>query len=135
MSVIVFKCRWVNTDPTERGNIKIDLGLISVDTSISWYEDSRFRLASTARQVFYIDDPKAGDNWKVFNTSLRGTYEYSSLAHVEDDVQSSRLSREDNAYQEQGNMYICNAGLFVARVRVKRVYTLQGYNGLRVTRV
>ncbi|KAL9682010.1 hypothetical protein QQ045_013803 [Rhodiola kirilowii] len=30
----------------------------------------------------------------------RGTYKCSSLAHVEDDVHSSLLSREDNAYQE-----------------------------------
>ncbi|KAL9676132.1 hypothetical protein QQ045_004345 [Rhodiola kirilowii] len=102
MSVIVFKCRWFNTDPTKRGNIKIDHGLISVDTSTSWYEDSPFCLTSNARQIFYIDDPKAGDNWKVVNSiSHRGTYKCSSVAHVEDDVHSSLLSREDNAYQER----------------------------------
>ncbi|CAM8959696.1 unnamed protein product [Rhodiola kirilowii] len=102
ISVIVFKFRWFNTDPTERGNIKIDHGLISVDMSTSWYEDSPLCLASNARQVFYIDDPKAGEYWKVSNTiSHRGMYKCSSRAHVEDDVHSSLLSREDNAYQER----------------------------------
>ncbi|CAM8882979.1 unnamed protein product [Rhodiola kirilowii] len=104
MPVIVFKCRWFNTDPTERGNVKIDHGLISVDTSTSWYEDIPFCVASTARQVFYIDDPKSGDNWKIVNTiSQRGTYNCSSVALDENNLHSYMLSQAENAYQEHSS--------------------------------
>ncbi|KAL9670539.1 hypothetical protein QQ045_008092 [Rhodiola kirilowii] len=52
LPVVLFQCRWFNTDPKERGSTKKDHGLLSVDTSSSWYEDAPYYLASTVRQVF-----------------------------------------------------------------------------------
>lgn len=97
MSVIVFKCRWFNT---ETENMRFDNGLTSIDTSTSWYENSPFCLAKTARQVFYIDDPKAGDNnsshWKVvISVSHRGIYNDSS---------TGRSYSHKDAYQEDTPM-------------------------------
>lgn len=43
----------------------IDLGFISINTSHYWYVDDPFILANQAQQVFYLNDPKYGMNWKV----------------------------------------------------------------------
>ncbi|KAL9664890.1 hypothetical protein QQ045_020299 [Rhodiola kirilowii] len=76
----------------------------NADTSTSWYEDIPFCVASTARQVFYIDDPKSGDNWKIVNTiSQRGTYNCSSVALDENNLHSYMLSQAENAYQEHSS--------------------------------
>ncbi|KAL9672352.1 hypothetical protein QQ045_028602 [Rhodiola kirilowii] len=80
MPVIIFRCKWFNTDPSVRGSTRVDHGLLSVDTSTSWYDDKPYCLASTAQQVFYLDDSKACDNWKVVNlVAPRGTYNVKSL--------------------------------------------------------
>ncbi|CAM8978261.1 unnamed protein product [Rhodiola kirilowii] len=60
MPVAIFDFTWFNTDPKERGSTKIDYGLLSVDTSSTWFEDWPYCLATTARQVFYLEDLKAG---------------------------------------------------------------------------
>jgi len=36
-----------------------------VNTDRKWYESDSFILACQAVQVFYLDDPKLGGNWKV----------------------------------------------------------------------
>ncbi|CAM8974825.1 unnamed protein product [Rhodiola kirilowii] len=94
MPVVIFDCTWFNTDPKENGSTKIDYGLLSVDTSSMWFKDWPYCLATTARQVFYLDDLKVGEPWKVVNVvSHRGTYSVRSLAR-EDEF-------KDDPYQEQ----------------------------------
>ncbi|KAL9671472.1 hypothetical protein QQ045_009040 [Rhodiola kirilowii] len=81
MSVVVFKCKWFNTDPNESGNIKLDHGILSIDTSNTWYDDAPYCIAKHAQQVFYLEDPKFGDNWKVVNVvTQRGCYSDSCLS-------------------------------------------------------
>ncbi|KAL9688135.1 hypothetical protein QQ045_032549 [Rhodiola kirilowii] len=95
LPVINFRCKWFNTDPLEE-NIKIDHGIISIDTSSTWYDDAPYCLAKHAQQVFYVEDPKFGDNWKVVNVvAQRGTYSNSCIAR---DDESSQVA--DEAYQE-----------------------------------
>ncbi|KAL9679938.1 hypothetical protein QQ045_017809 [Rhodiola kirilowii] len=112
MLVVLFDCIWFNTDPTERGSIKRDYGLISIDTSTSCYEDWPYCLATTARQVFYLDDLKAGDSWKVVNVvAQRGTYSQRSLARHDEgssDTHAVLISRQDheNPYQEDMPLHI-----------------------------
>ncbi|CAM8943537.1 unnamed protein product [Rhodiola kirilowii] len=94
MPVVIFDCTWFNTDPKESGSTKMDYGLLSVDTSSTWFADWPYCLATTTRQVFYLDDLKAGEPWKVVNVvSHRGTYSVRSLARDE--------QFEDDPYQEQ----------------------------------
>ncbi|CAM8902673.1 unnamed protein product [Rhodiola kirilowii] len=99
MPVVLFDCVWFNTDPTDRGSTKRDYELLSVNTSPSWYEDWPYCLATTARQVFYLDDLKAGDNWKVVNVvSHRGTYSQRSLARQDrgdEDDEETAMDDED----------------------------------------
>ena len=45
MPVVLFKCRWFNTDPNFPRSMKMDQGLLSVNTSTSWYEHAPFVLA------------------------------------------------------------------------------------------
>lgn len=81
MSVALFDCKWFDNDPKERGSTKKHYGLLSVDTSTSWYEDYPYCLAITARQIFYLEDLQAGEPWKVVNVvSHRGTYNDYALA-------------------------------------------------------
>lgn len=95
MPVVVFKCTWYNTDPSDRGSTKRDYGLLSVDTSTSWFKNWPYCLATTARQVYYLEDLKAGETWKVVNiVSHRGVYSESSLA-INEEVE------DDNPYQEE----------------------------------
>ncbi|KAL9671449.1 hypothetical protein QQ045_009017 [Rhodiola kirilowii] len=94
MPVIIFKCKWFNTDPLE-GNIKTDHGIVSIDTSTTWYDDAPYCLAKHAQQVFYLEDPKLGDNWKVVNVvAQRGTYSDSCISG---DLSSNVV---EQAYQE-----------------------------------
>lgn len=103
MPVVIFKCKWYNTDPMERGtNFKIEHGLLSIDTSTTWYEDSPYCLATKAQQVFYLKDPKMEGRWMVVNEiAQRGTYTNSCVARGEEDGDNN----EDNVnepYQEDG---------------------------------
>lgn len=106
MPVVLFKCKWFDTDP-QSGSIQFDHGLVSVDTNTSWYEDSPFCLALTARQVFYIDDPKAGETWKVVNVMAhRNVFDSTTLATENGDTPPVRCPLEDlEAYQEIATNY------------------------------
>ena len=63
--VVLFKCHWFNTNPHRTGSIKRNYHLISVETNTRWYDSDPYILATMAKQVFYLDDPKAGGGWKV----------------------------------------------------------------------
>ncbi|CAL8162595.1 unnamed protein product [Prunus armeniaca] len=63
--VIMFKCRWFDTNPNRQGSVKIDHGLLSVNINKTWYDDDPYILAYMAKQIVYLDDPKAGSGWKV----------------------------------------------------------------------
>ena len=55
-SMILFKFKWFNIDPTKKKKIKIDNNITSINLSSEWFKDDQFILASQAKQVFYIDD-------------------------------------------------------------------------------
>nr|XP_011466801.1 PREDICTED: uncharacterized protein LOC105352168 [Fragaria vesca subsp. vesca] len=65
MPVVLFKCKWFNTDPNVCRSTVTDHGLLSVNTNTSWYENEPFVIAAMAQQVFYLDDPAMGEGWKV----------------------------------------------------------------------
>ncbi|CAL8169284.1 unnamed protein product [Prunus armeniaca] len=49
--VIMFKCRWFDTNPNRQGSVKIDHGLLSVNINRTWYDDDPYILANMARQI------------------------------------------------------------------------------------
>ncbi|KAA0063200.1 uncharacterized protein E5676_scaffold2774G00080 [Cucumis melo var. makuwa] len=64
-NVWLFKCQWYNTDVSKSQRTHIEVGYKSLNTSRFWYVEELVILATQAHQVFYVDDPKNGSNWKV----------------------------------------------------------------------
>ncbi|KAL9690817.1 hypothetical protein QQ045_011228 [Rhodiola kirilowii] len=96
MPVVIFQCKWFNTDSSNGGNIKMEHGILSIDTSNTWYEDAPYCLAKHTQQVFYLEDPKFGDSWKVVNVvAQRGTYSDSCLATKENSLVVQEAYQED----------------------------------------
>ncbi|KAI5348791.1 hypothetical protein L3X38_001678 [Prunus dulcis] len=63
--VIMFKCRWFDTNPNRTGSVKINHGLLSVNIKRTLFDDDPYILANMATQFVYLDDPKVGCGWKV----------------------------------------------------------------------
>ncbi|KAB2620244.1 hypothetical protein D8674_037905 [Pyrus ussuriensis x Pyrus communis] len=49
------------------GGVKRDDGFLSINTNRCWYNDDPYILATMAKQISYIDDPKDGRQWKMSN--------------------------------------------------------------------
>ncbi|KAA0047152.1 hypothetical protein E5676_scaffold109G00260 [Cucumis melo var. makuwa] len=64
-NVWLFKCRWYDTDVNKSQKIHVEVGYKYLNTSRFWYMEEPVILATEAYQVFYVDDPKNGSNWKV----------------------------------------------------------------------
>ncbi|CAL2228350.1 unnamed protein product [Prunus armeniaca] len=85
--VIMFKCRWFDTNPNRPGSVKIDHGLLSVNMNRTWYDDDPYILANMATQIVYLDDPKAGSGWNVVqNMDHRNVYAIPELDPTDNDV-------------------------------------------------
>ncbi|KAA0051737.1 uncharacterized protein E6C27_scaffold60G001270 [Cucumis melo var. makuwa] len=65
-NVWLFKCQWYVTDVNKsQRTTHIEVRYKSLNTSRFWYAEEPVILATQAHQVFYVDDPKNGTNWKV----------------------------------------------------------------------
>ncbi|CAL2237470.1 unnamed protein product [Prunus armeniaca] len=85
--VIMFKCRWFDTNPNRPGSVKIDHGLLSVNMNRTWYDDDPYILANMATQIVYLDDPKAGSGWNVVQKmDHRNVYAIPELDPTDNDV-------------------------------------------------
>ncbi|XP_068304214.1 uncharacterized protein [Pyrus communis] len=84
--VILFKCLWFDTNPHNRTSVKRDHGLLSVNTTRHWYDEDPYILATMAKQIFYLDVPKAGNGWKVVQKiDRRGLYDIPELDYDDND--------------------------------------------------
>ncbi|CAN6552438.1 unnamed protein product [Malus baccata var. baccata] len=100
--VVLFKCHWFNTDPSRRGSIKRDYHLISVNTNTRWYDNDPYILATQAKQVFYVADPKVGTGWKVIQRiQHRNVWDIQEKGNSEGDS-----SDDDVTYQEKSSLDI-----------------------------
>ncbi|XP_070664511.1 uncharacterized protein [Malus domestica] len=92
--VILFKCLWFDTNPHNRTSVKRDHGLLSVNSTRHWYDEDPYILATMAKQIFYLDDPKAVNGWKVVQKiERRGLYDIPELDHDDNDnVADQQLS-------------------------------------------
>ncbi|KAL6296828.1 hypothetical protein ACE6H2_004970 [Prunus campanulata] len=90
--VIMFKCRWFDTNPNRQGSVKIDHGLLSVNINKTWYDDDPYILANMAKQIVYLDDPKAGSGWKVVQQmDQRNVYAIPEQDPSDNDVADQRF--------------------------------------------
>ncbi|XP_050387393.1 uncharacterized protein LOC126803675 [Argentina anserina] len=106
MPVVLFKCKWFNTDPSLPRSTKMDHGFLSVNTATSWYEDAPFILATMARQVFYLDDPKEGGDWKVANVMSHRNIWSASILEGDDDRATDDEIEATEPYQEASTSHI-----------------------------
>ena len=92
--VILFKCLWFDTNPHNQTTVKRDHGLLTVNTTRHWYDEDPYILATMAKQIFYLDDPKAGNGWKVVQKiDRRGLYDIPEDHDDDDDnVADQQLS-------------------------------------------
>ncbi|KAK8585099.1 hypothetical protein V6N13_139038 [Hibiscus sabdariffa] len=93
--VFIFKCDWWNVGDKKNG-LRTNGDLISVNVNRKWYTGDPFVLATQVEQVFYIDDVKNGDNWKIVQkTNSRHIY---NVPDVEENV--SDLASNHEPYQQ-----------------------------------
>ncbi|CAL8992425.1 unnamed protein product [Prunus brigantina] len=98
--VIMFKCRWFDTNPNRQGSVKIDHGLLSVNINRTWYDDDPYILANMARQIVYLDDPKAGSGWKVVQQmDQRNVYAIPELDPTDNDIDNVTDQRLDSSME------------------------------------
>ncbi|KAM3357980.1 hypothetical protein P3S68_020911 [Capsicum galapagoense] len=58
-----------------------------------WYEHDPFVLATQAKQVFYIDDPKLGEDWRiVLKFQARQIYDVPEKENSNSEVENDELS-------------------------------------------
>ncbi|CAL8100420.1 unnamed protein product [Prunus armeniaca] len=98
--VIMFKCRWFDTNPNWPGSVKIDHGLLSVNMNRTWYDDDPYILANMATQIVYLDDPKAGSGWNVVQKmDHRNVYAIPELDPTGNDVDNVADQRLESSME------------------------------------
>ncbi|BBN69209.1 hypothetical protein Prudu_819S000200 [Prunus dulcis] len=98
--VIMFKCRWFDSNPNRPGSVKIDHGLLSVNINRTWYDDGLYILANMATQIVYLDDLKAGSNWKVVQKiDHRNVYAIPELDPTDNDVDNVADQRLESSME------------------------------------
>ncbi|BBG98167.1 Ankyrin repeat family protein, partial [Prunus dulcis] len=98
--VIMFKCRWFDTNPNRAGSVKIDHGVLSVNINRTWYDDDPYILANMASQIVYLDDPKAGNGWKVVQKmDHRNVYDIPELDPSDNDVDNVADQRLESSME------------------------------------
>ncbi|CAL8150888.1 unnamed protein product [Prunus armeniaca] len=98
--VIMFKCRWFDTNPNRPGSVKIDHGLLSVNMNRTWYDDDPYILANMATQIVYRDDPKAGSGWNVVQKmDHRNVYAIPELDPTDNNVNNVADQRLESSME------------------------------------
>ena len=97
-SVVLFKCTWFDTDPKKKW-VRRDFHFTSINVSHKWYEDDSYVLAYQAKQVFYIDDPKLGANWKVIQ-KVQHRHLYDIPEKIEEDQSTMHDAYQANHSDE-----------------------------------
>ncbi|KAL3638393.1 hypothetical protein CASFOL_017764 [Castilleja foliolosa] len=109
--IILFKCDWYDLGKKKRTGLQKEGNIVSVRVDGKWYEEDSYILADQARQVFYINDPKLGKNWRVvIPVSHRHVYDVSEMADEDIDADDV-LSVENGVYQENGTNDPLEVGL------------------------
>ncbi|XP_060969611.1 uncharacterized protein LOC133036865 [Cannabis sativa] len=63
-TVTLFECKWYSTNPLRKKTIS-ENNITSINIRGYWYQDEPYILANQAKQVFYLEDPLRGRDWKV----------------------------------------------------------------------
>ncbi|KAL3618854.1 hypothetical protein CASFOL_037302 [Castilleja foliolosa] len=97
--VILFKCDWFDLGKKKLTRMKKEGNIVSIRVDGKWYANDSYILDDQARQVFYINDPKLGQDWRVvIPVSHRHVYDVTEMSNeeIDDDV----LFVENGVYQK-----------------------------------
>ncbi|XP_075675136.1 uncharacterized protein LOC142644396 [Castanea sativa] len=97
--VVLFQCEWYNTGTNgRRRTIRTDAHCTSIDVTSRWYENDPFILPSQARQVFYLQDTKLGELWKIVQSiQHRGVFDVPEVGGGE----SNDNTEDSDAFQQE----------------------------------
>ncbi|WMV20265.1 hypothetical protein MTR67_013650 [Solanum verrucosum] len=95
--VVLFKCKWF--DLRKKTGMQKDKNFTSINVNRFWYEHDSFVLATQAKQVFYICDPKLGKNWRIVQ-KFQDRHIYDVLEMQNSKVESDELHTTDEVYQD-----------------------------------
>ncbi|KAK3206877.1 hypothetical protein Dsin_020923 [Dipteronia sinensis] len=92
----IFECDWWDLSGT-KGILIDEHNLISVNVRKTWYKNDPFVLACQTQQVFYLNDIKLGNDWRVVDKSQpRGNYDV-----LEQEVENEERLYFDDPYQQE----------------------------------
>ena len=78
--------------------IRINAHCTSIDVTSRWYENDPFILPSQARQVFYLQDTKLGEPWKIVQSiQHRGVFDVPKVGGGE----SNDNTEDSDAFQQE----------------------------------
>ncbi|WMV59292.1 hypothetical protein MTR67_052677 [Solanum verrucosum] len=107
--VLLFKCKWF--DLRKKIGMQKDKKFTSICVKRFWYERDSSVLATQAKQVFYIDDPKLGENWQiVLKFQDRHLYDVSEKETLETESDELHITN-DEVYQDmslENNSIVCD---------------------------
>ncbi|KAL2491801.1 Uncharacterized protein Adt_27429 [Abeliophyllum distichum] len=99
LSVYLFLCKWFRCDGRR---MVTENNVTSIDINTEAFKDDQFILASQAQQVFYIEDPSRGPNWRASSNTAGQTsfindddVEDNTNAEYEEDEISSDINEDD----------------------------------------
>nr|GLL37798.1 uncharacterized protein LOC109183385 [Ipomoea trifida] len=106
--IVLFKCDWF--DIGKRSYIQHDGIFTSIKVSSFWYKNDPYVLASQAKQVFYLNDPKLGLNWRVVQQfQHRHIYDENEVGSIPDDKDDTH----DNNDVYQDNEMVSSNGITI----------------------
>ncbi|XP_028084013.1 uncharacterized protein LOC114285184 [Camellia sinensis] len=80
--VVLFQCKWFNSCSCRTFCTETHLTTINVRSR--WYQNNPFVLPSQVQQVFYVNDTKLGEHWKVVERlQCRGIWNVLKLEDVD----------------------------------------------------
>jgi hypothetical protein len=85
-SVILFRCDWFDTE-SKKARMKDDGFFKSINSSVLWYKDDPFILATQATKIFYLEDTKYCGSWRVVQK-----FTHRHLWNV-DEISSDEISK------------------------------------------
>ena len=107
--VWLFKCRWYDIDNNKSQRTHVELEYKAISMSHFWFTEEPIILATQTHQLFYLDDPKNGTNWKVFqvvkNKRIWNMPEGNDVENEQLNVLKIVVSHWENGHFENDILY------------------------------
>ncbi|KAL5576197.1 hypothetical protein UlMin_017896 [Ulmus minor] len=101
-SVVLFKCKWFRCDSRR---MVTENNITSINITSESYKDDQFILASQAQQVFYVEDPSRGPNWRVVqHVNHRSIWDITEDGMSDIDLLQDNSSSNFTLFVDLGNL-------------------------------